>query len=243
MSERAYAPKRTIRRRIAQRLRERGAWRHAYRSPWRYRTLALLNARHPWWDWGHWLMILVGQDQGGNWSQYEPPPWFYRLGEPKRMWRTGYPRHTLSTLEVHKKKPGDYSFMEYHRQLSEDEQYKWQAIAVNEDELVLGHRYWGKTFYGMNHWEVPLLRKYLRMWRRNDWYGLRSWLFAQALHAAVYQRKPGTCQEAPPKGSGGYSHWLCQEKRKHDGLHRYGNCVWGDIAGEQMRVTHVPEVR
>lgn len=193
----------------------------------------------PWWDWGHRVMILVGTCVGGNYDEPEPATWFYRKGEPKRMWRTGYPRHPLSTFEV----ITDYStFRERTAGLNEDEMYEWQAIGLNQDgELILGHRYWGGNFYGLNRWDQALLRKYLRRWHRKNWWGLRSWLYSQALHAAVHRRKPFTCQAVPPRGSGGYDHWYCTLKRKHDGLHQFNTYKWGDVGGEAI-FAHVPEV-
>jgi hypothetical protein len=55
---------------------------------------------------------------------------------------------------------------------------------------------------------------------------LRSWLYTQGLHAAVHTKKPFACQAAPPRGSGGYSHWHCGLKRRHAGPHRYNNYEW-----------------
>jgi hypothetical protein len=178
-------------------------------------------------------MILVGDPLGGDYSEPTMETWYYRLGTPTRMWRTKYPRHPLSTFEVIK----DYdTFRKRTEGLNEDQMYEWQALCVNSDgELVLGHRYWGGNFYGMRKSETALLRKYLRAWRRHDWYGLRSWLYSQALHAAVYQRKPFSCQATPPKGSGGYDHWHCQLGRKHDGEHRYNLMTWRD---DLPRVVH-----
>ena len=187
---------------------------------------------HPWWDWGHRLMALVGKDVGGNWSSPVPQTWWYRKLEPKRMWRTGYPIHPRSTYLVVK------SYHELRSRtagLNEDEMYPWQAINVNQDgDLHLGHRYWGGAFYSLDKNDVWLLRKYLRYWRRVDWWGARSWLFSQALNAAVYQRKPFACQEAPPKGSGGYDHWLCRERRGHDGPHRVQNYTWDRAARSEV---------
>lgn len=239
MTTQTKAPKPTVPSRVARRLQKRWHGRNYY-GTWRDRVLSLLRDRHPWWDWGHRLMILTGDDFGGNWQAPEPETWWYRLGPPTRMRRTGYPRHPLSTFEVIK---GDYD--EYRRRtdgLTEDELYEWRAIAVNQDgELILGHRWWGKPFYGLTHWEVRLLRKYLRAWHRHDWFGLRSWLYSHALHAAVHTKKPFACNEVPPRGAGGYDHWHCQLPRRHDGLHRFRNMVWGEVDGEPMRVTHVPE--
>lgn len=201
----------------------------------RHRLYDLASQHRPWWDWGHRLMILTGTDHGGNWSkpEPEPPTWWYRQGPPKRMLRTKYPRHPLSTYEVVKTYD---EFTARTKGLNEDEMYAWQAIGVGQDgDLHLGHIYWGGKFYGLNHWDVALLRKYLRMWRRLDWFGIRPWLYSQALNAAVYQRVPFTCQEPPPRGSGGYTHWLCDQKRKHTGPHRYRNYEW-----TEGQVEHIP---
>lgn len=196
----------------------------------------VVGHRH-WWDWGHAVMTLVGNCVGGNYDAPSPPTWWYRHGPPTRMWRTKYPRHPLSTFQV----VTDYAqFRKLTEGLNEDQMYEWQAIYVDQDgELSLGRRYWGGKFYGMPACDVALLRRYLRMWRRLDWFGLRSWIYSQALHAAVHQRKPFTCQEIPPRGSGGYDHWHCQQPRRHGGLHRFNSYEWGTIGDEPLPVTYL----
>jgi hypothetical protein len=212
-------------RRVYRVLRKFG-WHMGKHDPWitgRLYTLAV--RRGPWYDWGHPLMILVGDPHGGNYDEPSMRTWWYRLGPPKHMWRTRYPRNPLSTFEVIK----DYeTFRQRTEGLNESEMYEWQALCIHDGELTLGHRYWGGTFYGMRKNETALLRRYLRAWRRHDWYGLRSWLYYQALHAAVHQRKPFACHATPPPRSGGYSHWHCQLKRKHDGEHRFNAMTWLD---------------
>ncbi len=76
---------------------------------------------------------------------------------------------------------------------------------------------------------------------RIEWFGLRSWLFSQGLHAAVYRKKPFSCGAQPPKGQGGYSHWLCTLRRGHDGMHRFNNYTWGEIGGEPIGTLYNPE--
>lgn len=227
--------KRRVRDPLARLMRKRG-WH--YRTPsngLRHRTYDLTAERHPWYDWGHRLMILVGDDQGGNWSEPTPPTWWYRQGPPKRMWRTGYPRHPFSTYEVVKSYD---EFRQLTEGLNEDQMYEWQAMGTNQDgDLHLGHRYWGGAFYDLNHSDVALLRRYLRKWHRHNWFGLRSWLYKQGLHACVNVKKPWTCQVTPPKGSGGYSHWFCTGKRRHAGPHRFGNYEWDPA---QKRVEYAP---
>lgn len=232
------AERRRIRDPLARWMRKQGWYGEAPRDGLRSRLYSLTIERHPWWDWGHRLMVLTGSDMGGNWQEPKPPTWWYRSGEPKRMWRTGYPRNTRSTFLV----VTDYDeFKARTEGLNEDDMYAWSAITVDQDgELILGKRYWGGSFYGLRQGEVALLRRYLRMWHRLDWFGARSWLYSQGLHAAVYRKKPRTCQAVPPKGQGGYDHWFCMLPRRHDGMHRFRNYVWGDVGGEEVSVVHQP---
>lgn len=177
-------------------------------------------------------MAIVGQDHGGNWSEPSPPTWYYRLGNGKRMWRTGFPIHPVRTFELVKTYD---EFRDRTAGMTKDDiiDAGWKAMCADQDgELALGWQYWGRGFYGLNKWECRLLGKYLRHWRRLDWYGARSWLYALALNAAVDQRKPFSCQAVPPKGSGGYSHWHCDQKRRHPGAHRFRNYVWDDTDGQ-----------
>lgn len=193
----------------------------------RARATSIIDSGDPWWDWGHHLMALVGQDDGGNWSEPEPATWWYRLGTPRRQWRTGYPAHPLGSIEI----ITDYAtFRARTDGLNEDQLEEWQAICVDQDsQLILGRMFWGRPFFGLSRWEVALLRRYLRAWRRRDWFGLRTWLYVHALHAAVHRRRPFTCQATPPRGSGGYQHWYCTEKRNHHHTpHRAGNYIWTD---------------
>lgn len=202
----------------------------------RRRLYDLADDRHPWWDWGNRLMILTGTDFGGNWKEPTPGTWWYVATTPKRMARTGYPRHRYEIVT-------DYD--EFRRRtegLNEDQLYDWRAVGFSQDgDLTLGRRYWGGDFHGLDYAEQLIVARYLRRWRCRDWWGLRTWLYLQGLHAAVHQRKPFSCHQVPPRGQGGYDHWHCQRRRGHDGLHRYRACVWGDLGGEQLGVTHVPE--
>lgn len=241
MTEKYVAPKKRLRDRAAKVMRKRGWYDTKRMGSLRHRAYSLCLERHPWHDWGHYLMILVGQDFGGNWVEYSPPTWWYRHGTPKRMFRTGYPRHPLSTFEVIK---DDYSaFRERTDGLNEDQKYEWKAIGTSQDgELHLGRMYWGNSFYGLTRWEMRLLHRYLWACRWRSWFGLRNWLYSLALHEAVDHKAPFKCNATPPPGSGGYSHWHCQQKRRHVGLHRFNNMSWGELDGEQFPVTHAPPV-
>lgn len=214
-------------------LMRRWGWNFAHGTV-RHRVWDLITCNHRWYDWGHRVMILTGSDFGGNWSEPSPPTWWYRPGTPLRMWRTGYPRARLHVVR-------DYTtFMAETEGLDvgSDEHYSWRAIGTGQDnDLHLGRMYWGGTFYGLGYAELRVLTRWLIRWQFINWFGVRSWLYSQGLNAAVYQRTPFGCNQAPPKGSGGYSHWLCQNRNRHSGPHRFRNYEWTD--GE--RVNHNTE--
>lgn len=216
--------KASTRKRVAKLMRSRG-WNHD-RNTVRARAHALVERSWPWWDWGHPLMVITGDNTTGNWSECEPETWWYRLGQPKRMPITGYPRHPLSTLEVVK----DYSeFRDLTLGMTDDEiaDAGWKAICGSQDgDLYLGRMYWGGSFHGMTRWEMRLLTRYLNRHRRRGWFGAREWLYSLGLHGAVNRKKPFTCQAVPARGSGGYQHWFCAQKRRHLGPHRFGNYEW-----------------
>ncbi len=199
-------------------------WNKSDSTGLRRRLISLLYERHVWYDWGHRVMILVGDNDCGNWSEPEMETWYYRQVTPmKRMWRTNYPRRSFQVVK-------DYGeFRELTKDLTDDEMYEWKAICLNQDhDLMLGHQYWGGKFYGLDYAERRLVLKWLRAFRRHDWYGLRSWLYTQALYSAVSTKKPFACQKAPDPHTGGYSHWLCTKKRNHKGPHQFASMIWED---------------
>jgi hypothetical protein len=198
------------------RLMRKAGWNRAHGTI-RRRLYDLAMDRRPWWDWGNRVMTLTGSDFGGQWQTPTPPTWWYRQIGTKRMWRTGFRRLTAG--------------------LNEDGMYEWSAINANQDgDLHLGKRYWGGTFYDLPSREVPVLRRYLLRWWLLDWFGARPWLYSQGLNAAVYVRRPGSCQQAPPKGLGGYDHWLCQKDRGHAGHHVFRSYEW-DGSGRRVART------
>ena len=219
-------PKRIVTRRLAGLMRRAG-WYSAKHDNWITGRLYHLMVRGTrWWDWGHKVMILTGTCVGGNYDAPRPPTWWYRLGASKPMWRTGFPRYPLSTYQV----ITDYStFRQLTEGLNEDEMYHWQAFHMGQDdELHLGHTFWGGKFFGLTYGDTALLRRYLRSWHRRNWFGVRSWIYTQALHAAVHEHKPFSCHQAPGRGSGGYTHWHCQRRKHHTGTHQYRSCTWSD---------------
>lgn len=196
-------------------------WHMADGDTLRHRLYRLSWQHWPWWDWGHRVMVLVGQDFGGNYDSPSPKTIWYRRGKSVRMWRTKFPVNPPRTYQI----VSDYrEFQALTADLDTDSDayYEWRAICAGQDgDLHLGRQYWGGKYYGLDHWEMELLRRWLNRWRLRDWFGLRSWLYSQALESAVAQRKPFSCQQVPKPGSRGYSHWHCQLKKNHNGLHRY----------------------
>lgn len=171
----------------------------------RGRTYHVALRRFPWWDWGHPTMIATGTCVGGN---YQPP-------HPSSLWYR-FEGRNLRVL---------HSYAEY-RKAVEGAEDDWHWIGCNQDgELTLGY-YESGGFYGLSQSEQRLLLRYMLRWRLADWFGLRSWLYCKALHSAVHQRIPFRCQATPPKGSGGYDHWHCQEPKRHAGPHRFNNYEW-----------------
>lgn len=146
-------------------------------------------------------------------------------------------------------------YQEWYKTLSEDERRSalfgkemrrrhtepyWHHFNVQDDGAVLipGNVYEGEggRNYGLSRKEADVLRKYLRHWRINNWFGLRSWLYYKGLHNAVEGCNPRLCGVVPDQGSGGYRHWHCQLRKKHEGPHRYNNYIW---PGPGTRVEYV----
>jgi hypothetical protein len=154
------------------------------------------------------------------------------------MWRTGYPQTRLHVVKSYSE------FMAETEGLhtESDAHYEWRAICVNQDdELYLGRQYWGGTFHGLSFAEMRLLARWLVRWRIADWFGLRSWVYSLALNAAVHDRRPGSCQQVPPKGSGGYDHWHCQRRKGHAGPHGFRNYTWDHSGRVEHAVGPVPK--
>jgi hypothetical protein len=204
-------------RRYLWRLLQRIGWRDAGDHTIRYRVYRLALERHPWWDWGHRVMVLTGTPMGGNFQEPSPPTLWYRWDAQQLVLTKSYKEYRAAT-----------------ESMTEND---WKWIGLDQDhELRLGY-YQSGNFYGLPRAEQRLLFWWLVRWRFRDWFGLRTWLYFKGLHAAVNRKVPFTCQAVPPKG-GGYSHWHCHLKRKHVGMHRFNNYVWGDIEGEPISAYH-----
>lgn len=73
------------------------------------------------------------------------------------------------------------------------------------------------------------IRRWIR-WHYCWW--LPTWSETRYAYYDLRARSSGWCNHCPKEGDGGphsgYSHWRCQLRRGHLGLHRTGNYVWTD---------------
>lgn len=171
------------------------------------------RSRHPWYDWGHRVMILLGREDDGR---------FDNVPRVRDLWfrhENGRLVTTRDYAEVRARNDGE-----------------WKVFDSQNDgfEVVIG--WWPDehgpiTRTGLDGRDEQ--RLFLRWfvwegWIKAEWCGLRRRLYYRALHAAVHQKIPFACQQVPAPDSGGYSHWHCELRRKHDGPHRYRGCTWND---------------
>lgn len=177
------------------------------------RAFDALAPDRPWWDWGHRVMALTGRDDSGSWGVPRPRDlWFRKVNG--RMQTT---RH----------------YADVRANPSED----WRIFDSQNDgfEIIIG--WWPHPAHGRGgqihrdgldgRAEIELFRRwFFTEWAVSEWFGLRRWAYYKGLHAAVNQRIPFTCQVTPPRESGGYDHWHCQERKRHAGPHRFRNYTW-----------------
>lgn len=176
------------------------------------RAQDVIAPRYPWWDWGHRVMALTGRDDCGNWGPPRPRDLWFR-------WVSGSKAQTTRDYAVVRANP------------SED----WRVFDSQNDghEIVIGWSFGpgrpNNVRDSLNgRAEIGLFRRWLfTEWAVSEWFGLRRWLYYKALRAAVSQRIPFACQATPPRESGGYDHWHCQERKRHNGPHRFRNYTWG----------------
>lgn len=229
-------------------------WRRMYNAGWtlskyddtlRSRVAhAVYDWKH-WYDWGHPLMWLVGRNDSGS------------AGVPRGrdMWwiPTEYVEGVAASLVADfEQRYGCYVTRRYEDVRSTGADIDWRIFDLQDDGTVVKIGLWPNlpehdgrlqplpTWHGLNRKrEMRLfLRWYLVEHKgKAQWFGLRRWLYYKALHAAVHQKVPFSCQTTPERGSGGYAHWHCQRRRWHRGEHRYVNYTW---AGTGTRVQYDP---
>ena len=242
MSDPVTAYMRRPSQRIARTLYARG-W-NRQNTGLRHRIYSAFSDHRNWWDWGHPLMALTGRESYGSWDVPRGwDLWFRHVAHKHRhTWLTTHPstrpRFGLLTTT-------DYNTV---KATNDGE---WRIFDSQNDGFHIVIGYWPPPqSNGRIHptgldgrREQALFVSWLLWdgWIKTEWCGLRRWLYYRALHGVVHDRKPFTCQQTPPRGSGGYDHWHCQLRNHHSGPHRYHNMTWTNLPG--AHVQHTPEAR
>ena len=177
-----------------------------------YRLLTTAGDHHHWYDWGHRLMVLVGDYRTGSYEAPRGRDLWYRFADENEA------RGQIITTH-------DYADV----RATEGQDVSWRIFDVQDEGGTVKLGFWGEriTHYGLSRRELALFRRW-DFWEcraRGEWFGLRRWLYYKGLHAAVHLKKPFACNIVPPRGSGGYSHWHCEVRGKHN-VHRFGNYTW-----------------
>lgn len=222
------------------------AWRLMYDRGWttskmddtlRSRIAHAVQEWRKWYDWGHPVMWLVGRYDGGN----SGPP------RGRDLWwiPTEYVEDRLagSLVADCEQRYGCYITTEYTVVRSSAAEIDWRIYDLQDEGHTVKVGLWPNRPEHDGRiqplpWQELKVDLFLwwYVWRHlggAQWFGLRRWAYYKALHAAVADRKPFSCQQTPP--TGGYSHWHCQLKRKHSGEHRFRNYTW-----TSGRVQHSP---
>lgn len=220
-------------------MQQRGWMMSAFDDTLRSRIARAMGDWRNWYDWGHPVMWLVGRYDSGS------------AGVPRGrdMWwiPTEYVEDRLagSLVADCDQRFGCYITTEYKVVRSSGAEIDWRVYDLQDDGRTVKVALWPNQPEHDGR-EQPLpwqeLKTDLFLWwyvwqhkGKAQWFGLRPWIYYKALHAAVQHKAPFTCQQVPPRDSGGYSHWHCELKRKHVGEHRFRAYTWG--AG---KVQHAP---
>lgn len=189
-----------------------------------HRVLTVATDHYPWYDWGHRLMMLVGEHRRGD---YEPPrgrDLWYRFADENEARGRIITTHRYADVRA-----------------TEEQDVSWRVFDVQDDGGTVKLGFWGDriTHYGLSRRELALFRRW-DFWEcraRGEWFGLRRWLYWKGLNHHVDLRKPFACNITPPRGSGGYSHWHCELRGRH-AVHRFRNYTW---AGGTAPVKYEPK--
>lgn len=193
---------------------------------------------HNWYDWGHPVMWLVGRYDSGS------------AGVPRGHDLWWIPTEYVEGLSIHlvagfEQRFGCYITTRYADVRATGDDIDWRIYDLQDDGRTVKVGLWPNCpDHGGRMQPLPWqeLKVDLFLWwyvwqhlGHAQWFGIRRWVYYKALHAAVSRKIPFTCQQTPPRGSSGYSHWHCELKRKHSGEHRFRNYTWSS-----NRVSHNP---
>lgn len=193
-----------------------------------HRLHDLVARRWTWYDWGHPLMTLTGRYDTGTWGVPRVRDmWFREEHEGRRRyWVT-----TTNYADIRDRNDGEWRIFDSQNDGTEIIIGWWPHPdsdgRIRRDSLS-------------NRREVRLFVRWLIWdgWIKAEWFGLRRWLYYRGLHNAVEPYIPFTCRVTPAPGSGGYSHWHCDLRPRHQGEHRYRNYTWSGVLGD--RVEYAP---
>lgn len=198
---------------VARYIRKRGWTSREHEGGLLHRVHDLTVRRLRWWDWGHRVMILVGRYDTGTWGVPRVRDLWFRPEGGKFVTTRDYAR-------VRARNDGE-----------------WRIFDSQDDGHTIVIGYWpGPGSDGHIHRtgidgraERRLFLRWL-LWDglvKAEWFGLRRWLYFKALHAAIYAQAPFTCGAPVPHGGGGYGHWHCELRGRHD-AHRFRSYTWTD---------------
>lgn len=222
-------------------MRHRGWTDSRYDDTLRSRIAHAIGDWHHWWDWGKPVMWLVGRYDTGS------------AGVPRGrdMWwiPTEYVEDQLAASLVAdlEQRYGCYITTEYTIIRASGADIDWRIYDLQDDGRTCKVALWpNRPEHDGREQPLPWqeLKVDLFLWwyvwqhlAKAQWFGLRPWVYYKALHATVQQKQPFTCQVTPERGSGGYDHWHCGLKPRHDGPHRYRNYIW---PGPGTKVEYAP---
>lgn len=229
----------------ARSMRQRGWTDSALDDTLRARVARAVDTWRNWWDWGNPVMWLVGRYDTGS------------AGVPRGrdLWwiPTDYVESSLagSLVADCEQRFGCYITTDYTVVRSSSAEIDWRIYDLQDEGRTVKVGLWPNRPEHNGRiqplpWQELNVELFLwwYVWQhlgRAQWFGLRRWVYYEALHAAlhaaVHEKRPFSCQVQPERGSGGYDHWYCGLKRGHDGPHRYRNYVW---AGPGTRVEFAP---
>ena len=229
-------------------------WRKMYDRGWtrvemddtlRSRIAHAMGDWRRWYDWGHPVMWLVGRNDSGN------------SGVPRGrdMWwiPVQYVEGVAASLVADfEQLYGCYVTRNYADVRATSPDIDWRIYDLQDDGNTVKIGLWPNQpehqgrIQSLPSWHnlgrKCEMRLFLRwyLWEHKtkaQWFGLRRWVYYKALHWAVNAHSPFACGVVPEKGSGGYSHWHCDQRKLHRGPHRYRNYIW---PGPGSRVEYAP---
>ena len=221
-------------------MQDRGWMMSALDDTMRSRVARAFGDWYHWWDWGKPVMWLVGRYDSGS------------AGVPRGRDLWWIPTEYVEGLALNlvadcEQRFGCYITTDYATVRGTGGDIDWRIYDLQDEGRTVKVGLWPNRPEHKGHiqplpWQELKVDLFLwwYLWEHKgkaQWFGLRYWVYYKALHATVHQKIPFTCQVTPDRDSGGYTHWHCDQKRRHAGPHRYRNYIW---PGPGTRVEFAP---